>query len=215
MTLPVLLSPACGPKLTNSPTVIVMVGLPARGKTYISKKLTRYLNWIGVPTKVFNVGEYRREAVKQFSSYNFFRPDNEEAMRVRKTGPIAPLRSLSLRGSGGMEMVFDATNTTRERRHMILHFAKENAFKTGPSWRGALGAAVTGRGERIPLLRRVFFIESVCDDPTVVASNIMEVKISSPDYKDCNSAEAMDDFMKRINCYEASYQPLDPDKCDR
>lgn len=43
----------------------------------------------------------------------------------------------------------------------------------------------------------------------------MEVKISSPDYKDCNSAEAMDDFMKRINCYEASYQPLDPDKCDR
>lgn len=42
---------ACGPQLANSPTVIVMVGLPARGKTYISKKLTRYLNWIGVPTK--------------------------------------------------------------------------------------------------------------------------------------------------------------------
>uniref|UniRef100_A0A3B4BFG7 6-phosphofructo-2-kinase domain-containing protein n=1 Tax=Periophthalmus magnuspinnatus TaxID=409849 RepID=A0A3B4BFG7_9GOBI len=36
---------------TNSPTMIVMVGLPARGKTYISKKLTRYLNWIGVSTK--------------------------------------------------------------------------------------------------------------------------------------------------------------------
>ena len=28
-----------------------MVGLPARGKTYMSKKLTRYLNWIGMPTK--------------------------------------------------------------------------------------------------------------------------------------------------------------------
>lgn len=37
--------------MTNSPTVIVLIGLPARGKTYISKKLTRYLNWIGVPTK--------------------------------------------------------------------------------------------------------------------------------------------------------------------
>lgn len=33
---------------------------------------------------VFNVGEYRREAVKQYSSYSFFRPDNEEAMKVRK-----------------------------------------------------------------------------------------------------------------------------------
>lgn len=37
--------------MTNCPTLIVMVGLPARGKTYISKKLTRYLNWIGVPTR--------------------------------------------------------------------------------------------------------------------------------------------------------------------
>ncbi|ELK23546.1 6-phosphofructo-2-kinase/fructose-2,6-biphosphatase 3 [Myotis davidii] len=183
---------SCGPKLTNSPTVIVMVGLPARGKTYISKKLTRYLNWIGVPTKVFNVGEYRREAVKHYSSYNFFRPDNEEAMRVRKQCALAALRDVKsyLTKEGGQISVFDATNTTRERRHMILNFAKENDFK-------------------------VFFIESVCDDPTVVASNIREVKISSPDYKDCNSAEAMEDFMKRINCYEASYQPLDPDKCDR
>uniref|UniRef100_A0A452U873 6-phosphofructo-2-kinase/fructose-2,6-biphosphatase 3 n=1 Tax=Ursus maritimus TaxID=29073 RepID=A0A452U873_URSMA len=183
---------SCGPKLTNSPTVIVMVGLPARGKTYISKKLTRYLNWIGVPTKVFNVGEYRREAVKQYSSYSFFRPDNEEAMKVRKQCALAALRDVKsyLMKEGGQIAVFDATNTTRERRHMILHFAKENDFK-------------------------VFFIESVCDDPMVVASNIMEVKISSPDYKDCNSAEAMDDFMKRISCYEASYQPLDPDKCDR
>lgn len=36
------------------------------------------------PAAVFNVGEYRREAVKQYSSYSFFRPDNEEAMRVRR-----------------------------------------------------------------------------------------------------------------------------------
>lgn len=28
-----------------------MVGLPARGKTYISKKLSRYLNWIGINTR--------------------------------------------------------------------------------------------------------------------------------------------------------------------
>lgn len=35
----------------NLPHVIAMVGLPARGKTYIAKKLTRYLNWIGITTR--------------------------------------------------------------------------------------------------------------------------------------------------------------------
>ncbi|XP_067173579.1 6-phosphofructo-2-kinase/fructose-2,6-bisphosphatase 3 isoform X5 [Apteryx mantelli] len=189
---PALPRRSCGPQLANSPTVIVMVGLPARGKTYISKKLTRYLNWIGVPTKVFNVGEYRREAVKHYSSYDFFRPDNEEAMKVRRQCALAALRDvkLYLTEEAGQIAVFDATNTTRERRGMILNFAKENGFK-------------------------VFFIESVCNDPTVVATNVMEVKLSSPDYRDCNSTDAMEDFMKRINCYQASYQPLDPDDYDR
>ncbi|XP_049718556.1 6-phosphofructo-2-kinase/fructose-2,6-bisphosphatase 4 isoform X5 [Elephas maximus indicus] len=70
--------------MTNCPTLIVMVGLPARGKTYISKKLTRYLNWIGVPTREFNVGQYRRDMVKTYKSFEFFLPDNEEGLRIRK-----------------------------------------------------------------------------------------------------------------------------------
>lgn len=111
--------PVC---MTNSPTLIVTVGLPARGKTYISKKLTRYLNWIGVPTKgrnwkcglhfshicfvihcrkyrkyifntinlsnfffaEFNVGQYRRECLKIYKSFEFFHPDNEEGLKIRR-----------------------------------------------------------------------------------------------------------------------------------
>lgn len=69
--------------MTNCPTLIVMVGLPARGKTYISKKLTRYLNWIGVPTREFNVGQYRRDIVKTYKSFEFFLPDNEEGLKIR------------------------------------------------------------------------------------------------------------------------------------
>lgn len=68
----------------NSPHVIAMVGLPARGKTYISKKLSRYLNWIGINTKVFNLGEYRRHATDAYRSHEFFRPDNEVAMAIRQ-----------------------------------------------------------------------------------------------------------------------------------
>lgn len=46
-----------------------MVGLPARGKSYITKKITRYLNWLQHDTKIFNVGERRRIATGTLSLY--------------------------------------------------------------------------------------------------------------------------------------------------
>jgi adenylylsulfate kinase-like enzyme len=45
----------------EQPLVIAMVGLPARGKSYIVKMIRRYLRWIGFETEVFNVGNYRRK----------------------------------------------------------------------------------------------------------------------------------------------------------
>uniref|UniRef100_H2YWM9 6-phosphofructo-2-kinase domain-containing protein n=3 Tax=Ciona savignyi TaxID=51511 RepID=H2YWM9_CIOSA len=175
----------CGPKHSNSPTIIVMVGLPARGKTYIAKKLSRYLNWIGVNTKVFNVGQYRRETVK-FKSHDFFRPDNKEAMKIRKQCAMEALKDVCkwLKGSG-MVAVYDATNTTRSRRNDILDFAEEHCF-------------------------RVFFIESICDDPLVVEQNVTEVKVNGPDYKDSDPDAAMEDFKLRIAHYTETYETVDP-----
>ena len=46
----------------GSKLIIVMVGLPARGKSYVTKKVARYLNWLQHDTKIFNVGERRRVA---------------------------------------------------------------------------------------------------------------------------------------------------------
>ncbi|XP_072238360.1 6-phosphofructo-2-kinase/fructose-2,6-bisphosphatase 4b isoform X2 [Leuresthes tenuis] len=171
---------------TNCPTLIVTVGLPARGKTYISKKLTRYLNWIGVPTKEFNVGDYRRECLKIYKSFEFFRPDNEEGVKIRRQCATSALNDVRqyLCVEGGHVAVFDATNTTRERRGTIMKFAEQNGF-------------------------RVFFVESVCEDPDVIAQNIVQVKLENPDYVHCDSDDAIEDFMNRIKCYESSYQPLD------
>lgn len=39
---------------------------------------------------VFNLGVYRREAVKAYKSYDFFRHDNEEAMEIRKWVVLLP-----------------------------------------------------------------------------------------------------------------------------
>uniref|UniRef100_M3YTZ3 6-phosphofructo-2-kinase/fructose-2,6-biphosphatase 4 n=1 Tax=Mustela putorius furo TaxID=9669 RepID=M3YTZ3_MUSPF len=174
--------------MTNCPTLIVMVGLPARGKTYISKKLTRYLNWIGVPTREFNVGQYRRDMVKKYKSFEFFLPDNEEGLKIRKQCALAALRDVRrfLSEEGGHVAVFDATNTTRERRATIFNFGEQNGYKT-------------------------FFVESICVDPEVIAANIVQVKLGSPDYVNHDSDEATEDFMRRIECYENSYESLDED----
>ncbi|XP_048097023.1 6-phosphofructo-2-kinase/fructose-2,6-bisphosphatase-like isoform X3 [Alosa alosa] len=188
------------PQFTNSPTMIVMVGLPARGKTYISKKLTRYLNWIGVPTKVFNVGQYRRDAVRTYKNFEFFRPDNEEAMKIRRACALSALKDVGtyFMLEHGQVAVFDATNTTRERREVILSYAKDNGYKV--KWFSYSRHTV------------VFFIESICDDPEIIAENIKQVKLSSPDYTDCDKEEAVADFLKRIECYKVTYVPLDDDK---
>lgn len=45
-----------------SKLVVIMVGLPARGKSYITKKLQRYLSWQQHNTRIFNVGNRRRVA---------------------------------------------------------------------------------------------------------------------------------------------------------
>lgn len=68
----------------GSKLIILMVGLPARGKSYIVKKIARYLNWLQHPTRIFNVGDRRRVVGgKKGSSIP---QDNDRALResVRK-----------------------------------------------------------------------------------------------------------------------------------
>lgn len=55
-----------------------MVGLPARGKTHVSRRLARYLNFFhSISVKVFNVGDYRRKLVKDEMPASFFDHGNE------------------------------------------------------------------------------------------------------------------------------------------
>lgn len=69
----------------GSKLVIVMVGLPARGKSYITKKLARYLNWLQHDTEIFNVGQRRRVAAgKSPSPAKFGRGQDRRTSSVHK-----------------------------------------------------------------------------------------------------------------------------------
>ena len=62
--------------------VIIMVGLPARGKSYVTKKLARYLNWLQHDTQIFNVGERRRVAAGKSPSPAKFAPVDKRKSSV-------------------------------------------------------------------------------------------------------------------------------------
>src|ERR1700733_2715875 len=97
-----------------------MVGLPARGKTFIARKLVRYLSWLGYRTQMFNVGSYRRARLGSHQRHSFFDPSNPSGQQARRDVAMAALEDmLSFLDEEGDIAIYDATNSTRERRALV------------------------------------------------------------------------------------------------
>ncbi|KAI9309352.1 6-phosphofructo-2-kinase-domain-containing protein [Cunninghamella echinulata] len=169
----------------NSQIACVLVGMPARGKTYISQKVCRYLTWLGIKTKVFNVGNFRRELCGAKQSNTFFDPKNESGQKQRKEAANMALMAMLewYEKEDGIVGIYDATNSTLERRKWLNDTLSEKGIQA-------------------------FFIESICEDESVVAANILEVKLNSPDYNGMPADEAVADFQARIAQYESQYQTI-------
>ncbi len=166
---------------------LAMVGLPARGKSYIARKVARYLSWLGHKTRVFNVGSYRRAHVGSRQPSEFFDPDNQSGKRaLHELAMMALDDMIEWFDDGGEVGIYDATNSTRSRRRIVEERCRE-------------------RG--IPLV----FIESICNDPSLIDANVRETKLSMPDYAGVDPEEAVRDFRARIAHYERVYEPLDDD----
>ncbi len=55
----------------------------------------------------------------------------------------------------------------------------------------------------------LIFLESLCDDPAVIAANVaLKVSSGDPDYKDMSREEAKRDFLRRISEYEKVYETI-------
>lgn len=171
--------------------VIVMVGLPARGKSYISKALLRYLNFLGCPTKLFNAGNLRRDAGFAGTQANFFDAQNVAAKTQREQMAMECLEELLqfLRTAETAAVgILDATNTTLDRRSKVQSRCQRE------------------RGVRI------LFLESVCEDPEILKVNY-QLKLQNPDYIGMDPASALLDFEERVRKYQEVYEPVQDDEC--
>lgn len=75
---------------------------------------------------VFNLGEYRRHKTTAYKNHAFFRPDNAEAMVIRTQCALEALQDVcDWLNNGGEVAVFDATNSTLERRKLIHEYVVE------------------------------------------------------------------------------------------
>ena len=164
--------------------VLIMVGLPARGKTYTARRIARHLDWLGYRSKVFNVGNYRRKQSGTDVPHHFFSPENKEGLKARHQAANSALTdTIEWLKQGGDVAVFDATNSTRTRRQWLLEQLSQRGIHCA-------------------------FIESICEDERIIDANIAQSKLTSPDYVHTNKLEAITDFKARIAHYVNSYEPL-------
>ncbi|KAJ7359306.1 6-phosphofructo-2-kinase-domain-containing protein [Mycena albidolilacea] len=169
--------------------LIVTVGLPARGKTHISRALERYLRWMGVKTQVVSLGDYRRKTLggAQKLPPDYFtlgeKSEATKALRI-KTSSGCEQTIWDYFGGGGQVVIYDANNGTRAARQALA----EKFDKAGV---------------------HVVILESLCDNQEIIERNIRNVKISSPDYRGWNPDKAVEDYYGRIRDHEKYYEPVE------
>ncbi|CAM1509351.1 Fc.00g030900.m01.CDS01 [Cosmosporella sp. VM-42] len=144
----------------------------------------RYLQWLSIPAQTFNVGNYRRNDAPQPTA-DFFDTNNAEGERKRRAAAEAAVADmLAWFRSGGVVGIFDATNSTQDRRRWIRETCSAHGVET-------------------------LFVESKCDDEALIMANIRDVKTTSPDYRGQDPEAAALDFRNRIRNYEKVYRTID------
>ncbi|WVR08520.1 hypothetical protein IAU60_005575 [Kwoniella sp. DSM 27419] len=174
--------------------LIVTVGLPARGKTHISRALERYLRWLGVKTRVYSLGDYRRKVLGGADNVppDYFatkspRSEATNALRRRIKGELEDEIMDFFLVQGGQVVIYDANNgSVQARKQCYQKFENEGVH--------------------------VIFLESLCDREEIITANIRSVKLSSPDYAGWDADKALADYWSRIRDQEQVYDTVTEDE---
>lgn len=168
---------------------VVIVGLPARGKSFISQKIVRYLSWLSIPTKSFNCStnlikllkDSNTNANELFNSNNS--PNNEILTSTRQITLNQILNWFEDIDSCGVA-IYDGINATKFERDHINKTLKESNINT-------------------------VFLESFCDDESIIKSNITDIESTSPEYSNSQSLQdTINSVSNKIEFYDKIYEPL-------
>ncbi|QEU61754.1 hypothetical protein KDRO_E06340 [Kluyveromyces lactis] len=175
-------------------TVIVMVGLPARGKSTIAKQIE---STISGNCRIFNAGQRRRQLENDANSLpNDQIFDMSDPLSVKSRDEIA-LKSLKdllswLQADYDNHVgIFDATNSTIKRRNLILDTLQEYS--------------------NVPI--RVVFIEVIVDSEHILEEHLYWKVRQSDDYKHLSNKDwCISDFQSRMKQYETVYETIEKDE---
>lgn len=161
---------------------IVMVGLPARGKSTLATKLKENLKHDFIKTKIFNNGDLRRKMIPDNTSYaKFYDPENREGVAIReKIALINIERAKTYLNRDGQVAILDATNVSLKRRKKIQSLLNEH-----------------------PIL----YIECINDDEEILNASILR-KIDMPEFGHLTQEEAVQSFKERVSYYVSIYKPM-------
>jgi len=168
--------------MSDEKLYIVLMGLPARGKSTLGIRLRDSFRKDGIPTRIFNNGNLRRQylPLRETSSSEFYSPENSAAMALRKKFALMNMdRARNYLLNAGKIAIIDATNAGRERRSMLEKNLNDH-----------------------PLL----FIECVNEDEDILKMSIQE-KIRLPEFAHLKD-KAAKEFLDRIDYYRMIYTPL-------
>lgn len=172
--------------------VIIMVGLPGSGKTFVAKRICRYISFfLDIPSEIFNVGDYRRKICGSQMPASFFDPKNEEALAERNKACDAALEDMIefMKKDGVRLAVYDATNNNVENRKKVLSRIHDEE----------LGC-------------KKMFVECLVDDQVMLDENFRNVKLSTPDYHGVDPETALKDFLERRRNYSSVYESVQDDE---
>lgn len=172
-------------KLSNK-TIIMLVGLPASGKSTISKQLCQYLNDNNIKSDIYNAGNTRRSQ-RQSSNSEFFNPSNTSAKAERELYANMTMNNLLHDLEHDIVNVgfLDATNTTKERRARMLSIIKKSGVQ----------------------VENVIILDIQCNDEQLLNFNICG-KAHNDDYKDVAYKDFIEDFKERTKHYFKVYEPV-------